>query len=144
MKEKLASLYSKGKKYSKKYKKKLVRIEKRVKETISIPGILLFAFVVKIMTSFTSWIRAILLSWGLMDGVISNYIYKEEKFFPYQFLRYCRIVANLSGIFNPIIPVIWNIGDGMYSLYLYKNKATPVENLSRYGRILNGALLSML
>ena len=127
----------------KRWKKRLVKIEKRVKEALSLPGILLAAFVVRILTSFTSWIRALLLTWGLMDGVVSNYIYKEEKFFPYQFLRYGRIVANLSGVFNPIIPVVWNIGDGMVSLYIYQRRATPVENLSRYGRILNGALLSI-
>ena len=124
-------------------KKRLVKIEKRVKEALSLPGILLAAFVVRILTSFTSWIRALLLTWGLMDGVVSNYMYREEKFFPYQFLRYGRIVANLSGVFNPIIPVVWNIGDGMVSLYIYQKKATPVENLSRYGRIVNGALLSI-
>ncbi|OYT42128.1 MAG: hypothetical protein B6U78_02175 [Candidatus Aenigmarchaeota archaeon ex4484_224] len=120
------------------------KIKNRMVEIISLPGILISAFVLRFFVSFVSFIKAVLLTWGFMDGVVSNYLYKEEKFFPYQFLRYGRIAANLSGIINPVIPVIWNIGDGLYSLYIYRNKALPMENVSRYGRILNGALLAIL
>ncbi len=131
-------------KFKNKSLKKLQKIRKRLKELLSVPVIFISAIVFKILTSFTSWIKAILLTWGFLDGMASNYLYKEEKFFPYQFLRYMRIAANLSGVMFPIIPVVWNIGDGMYSLYLYRKKAHPVENLSRYGRILNGTLLAIL
>ena len=132
------------KKFGERSLRKLQKIRERLKELISIPVVFISVVVLKILMSFTSWIRAILLTWGFLDGMASNYIYKEEKFFPYQFLRYMRIAANLSGVMFPIIPVVWNIGDGMYSLYLYRRKAHPVENLSRYGRVLNGTLLAIL
>lgn len=105
--------------------------------------ILLAALLFKVISSFTSWVRAILLTWGVMDGVASNYFYKEEKLYPNQFLRYARIIANFSGIVVPIVPVIWNIGDGIYSLYLYRRRSVPIEQLTRYGRVLNGSLLAV-
>lgn len=116
-------------------------IKKRALEIFSIPAAILFGFLVQIFMSFTSWIRAILLSIGVMDGITSTYLYKEEKFFPYHFLRYGRIIANMAGIVNPFIAVAWNMGDGIYSLILYKN-ATGLETLPRFGRVLNGALLA--
>jgi len=128
----------------KKALKKIRKINKRLKEIFSFPGILISIFIVRFFLSFTSWLRALLLGWGAIDGIASKALYKEEKFFPYQFLRYGRIVANVTGIINPIIPVVWNISDGLYSLYLYKKSALPVENLSRYGRIVNGALLALI
>jgi hypothetical protein len=124
---------------SKENRKKIEKIKKRVYEAISLPTILLFGLLIKVLTSFVGWIRAILISWGVIDGIISNYIYKEEKFFPYQFLRYGRIIANISGIISPVIPIIWNISDGIYSMIIYQ-KAHVVENFPRLGRILNGAL----
>jgi hypothetical protein len=123
--------------------KRLKKIRKRIVEVLSVPTMILFGFVLRIFLSFTSWIRAILLTWGVVDGVASNYMYKHEKFFPYQFLRYGRIVANTFGIVNPFIAVVWNIGDGFYSLYLYKN-SVPIEDLPRFGRILNGSLLAIV
>jgi hypothetical protein len=122
---------------------RLRKIKERAAEIFSPPMLVLLGFMIKIFSSFVSWIRAILLTWGVLDGFSSSYIYKEEKLFPYQFLRYCRIVANISGIVNPLIPVIWNIGDGIYSICLYRN-ATALEYLPRYGRILNGALQAAL
>jgi hypothetical protein len=124
---------------SKENRKKIEKIKKRVYEAISLPTILLFGLLIRVLTSFVGWIRAILISWGVIDGIISNYIYKEEKFFPYQFLRYGRIIANISGIISPVIPIIWNISDGIYSMIIYQ-KAHVVENFPRLGRILNGAL----
>jgi len=132
--EKLFEIFGKEKN-----RRRMEKIRERVYETISIPTILLFGFLVKVLMSFVGWIKAILISWGVLDGIISNYIYKEEKFFPYQFLRYGRIIANISGIISPVIPIIWNISDGIYSMILYE-KAHPVENLPRLGRVLNGAL----
>jgi len=123
-------------------RKSLKDIRKRLGEVLSVPTALLFGFVVRLLMSFTSWIRAILLSYGIMDGFASNYLYKHEKFFPYQFIRYARIIANFSGIFNPLIPIIWNIGDGIYSLTIYK-KRDFVEHIPRYGRIINGGLLAI-
>lgn len=123
--------------------KGLKKARKRALEILSVPTMILFGFILRIFLSFTFWIRAILLTWGVVDGVASNYVYKEEKLFPYQFLRYGRIVANMCGLFNIFIAVAWNIGDGFYSLYLYK-QAAPVEDLARYGRILNGSLLAVL
>jgi len=122
---------------------RIKELEKRAIEFFSPPVLILVGFIVKIFSSFVSWIKAILLTWGVLDGFSSSYIYKEEKLFPYQFLRYCRIIANISGIVNPIIPIVWNIGDGIYSVYLYRN-ATALEHLPRYGRILNGALQAAL
>ena len=124
---------------SEKNRKRIERVKERAYEAISIPTILIFALLVRVVTSFVGWIRAILISWGVLDGIISNYIYKEEKFFPYQFLRYGRIVANLSGIITPVIPLIWNISDGIYSMIIYE-RAHPVEHLPRLGRVANGAL----
>jgi hypothetical protein len=122
---------------------RMVKLRKRIAEILSVPTIILFSFLVRVYLSFTSWIKAILLSAGTMDGILSNYLYKHEKFFPYQFLRYGRIVANLAWVVHPVIPIVWNISDGLYSLYLYR-KAEPIESLSRYGRILNGSLLALL
>ncbi len=124
--------------------KRWSKVKRRIKEIISWPLIIIAALVFKVASSFVGWIKGILITWGVIDGMASNYLYKEEKFFPYQFLRYMRIAANLSGIFNPVIPIVWNVGDGIYSLYLYRKKAKPIENLSRYGRILNGTLLALL
>jgi len=121
---------------------KLINLKKRLIEILSVPTIILSGFILRMFLSFVSWIKAILLTWGVVDGFSSNYLYKEEKFFPCQFLRYCRIIANFSGIFNPAVPIVWNIGDGIYSLLLYK-KAQPIERLPRYGRILNGTLLAV-
>ncbi|MEM7821639.1 MAG: hypothetical protein QXX38_02405 [Candidatus Aenigmatarchaeota archaeon] len=123
-----------------KISKRIKNIKDRVIEIFSPPTIILTGVIFRVFFSFVSWIKAILLTWGVIDGFSSNYLYKEEKFFPFQFLRYCRIVANFSGILNPTIPILWNIGDGIYSLFLYKT-AKPIENLPRYGRILNGTLL---
>ncbi len=103
----------------------------------------MIGFVIRVLSSFTSWIRAVLLTWGIVDGVASHYLYKEEKFFPYQFLRCGRIIANLAGIITPIIPIIWNISDGFYSIYLYKN-AHPIEDIPRAARIINGSLLAVM
>lgn len=122
---------------------RLKNLKKRLVEIFSVPTIILSGFILRIFLSFVSWIKAVLLTWGVVDGFSSSYLYKEEKFFPYQFLRYCRIIANISGILNPTVPIIWNIGDGIYSLFLYK-KAEPIEHLPRYGRILNGTLLAVL
>jgi len=122
-----------------KNRKRMERIKERAYEAISIPTILLFGLLIKFVMSFVGWIKAILISWGVLDGIISNYIYKEEKFFPYQFLRYGRIIANISGIISPVIPIIWNISDGIYSMIIYE-RAHPVENLPRLGRVLNGAM----
>jgi hypothetical protein len=124
---------------SEKNKKRIERVKERAYEAISIPTILIFGLLVRVLTSFVGWIRAILIAWGVLDGIISNYIYKEEKFFPYQFLRYGRIVANLSGIITPVIPLIWNISDGIYSMIIYE-RAHPVEHLPRLGRVVNGSL----
>lgn len=121
---------------------RLKNLKKRLVEIFSVPTIILSGFILRMFLSFVSWIKAILLTWGVVDGFSSSYLYKEEKFFPHQFLRYCRIIANISGILNPAVPIIWNIGDGIYSLFLYK-KAEPVEHLPRYGRILNGTLLAI-
>jgi hypothetical protein len=120
-------------------RKKIEKVKKRVYEAISLPTILLFGLLIRVLTSFVGWVRAILISWGVIDGIISNYIYKEERFFPYQFLRYGRIIANISGIISPVIPIIWNISDGIYSMIIYQ-KAHVVENFPRLGRILNGAM----
>ena len=123
--------------------KRLKRIRKRTVQIFSLPTAIITGFILRIFLSFTSWFRAILLTFGVMDGAASKYLYKEEKTFPNQFLRYGRIVANTSGIFNPFIAVAWNIGDGVYSLYLYK-KSAPIEDVPRYMRILNGSLLTMV
>ncbi|HLC58960.1 MAG TPA: hypothetical protein VJH34_00370 [archaeon] len=114
-------------------------LKRRIIEIFTLPMVIIGAVIFRVFLSFTGWIRAILLTVGVVDGFASNYFYKEEKFFPYQFLRYGRIVANFSGIINPIVPVVWNIGDGAYSLMMYKNQ-TKMENAPRYGRILNGVL----
>jgi uncharacterized RDD family membrane protein YckC len=124
---------------SKKSSKRIEKIKERFYEAISLPTIILVGLLIRIATSFVGWIRAILISWGVLDGVISNYIYKEERFFPYQFLRYGRIIANLSGIISPAIPIIWNISDGIYSMIIYE-RAHIVENFSRLGRVLNGVM----
>ena len=121
----------------------LKTIKKRALDVFSVPMAILVGILVRVFFSFTSWIRAILLSVGVLDGVASSYLYKEEKFFPYHFLRYGRIVANMAGIINPMISVAWNIGDGIYSMMLYKN-ATNLETLPRFGRVLNGALLAVV
>jgi len=120
-------------------RKRIEKIKNRVYEAISIPTILLFGLLVRFTMSFVGWIRALLISWGVLDGIISDYIYKEEKFFPYQFLRYGRIIANISGIISPAIPIIWNISDGIYSMIIYE-RAHTIENLPRLGRVLNGAM----
>ena len=125
---------------TKKYGKRLEKIKERAVEILSIPTLIIAGFLLKVVLSFTGWIRAILITWGVMDGFASSYVYREEKFFPYQFIRYARIVANFSGIINPFIPVFWNIGDGIYSMLIYKDKATSIENLPRLGRVVNGTL----
>lgn len=122
---------------------RIKNLRKRIVEVFTLPMIILGGMVFKIFFSFTSWIKALLLTWGVVDGFASNYFYKEEKFFPYQFLRYGRIVANMSGIINPLVPIVWNIGDGAYSLMMYRNHSR-IESASRYGRILNGALQAAL
>jgi len=120
-------------------RRRLEKIKRRACEALSLPTILLFGLLIRVLTSFVGWVRALLISWGVLDGVVSNYIYKEEKFFPYQFLRYGRIIANISGIISPAIPIVWNISDGIYSMIIYE-RAHPVENLSRLGRVLNGVM----
>ena len=125
----------------KKYKGWL-KLRKRTIEVMSVPTIILFGFLMRLFTVFTSIIRSFLLSYGVMDGFVSNYLYKEEGFFPYQFLRYGRVIANLSGIVNPIVPIVWNIGDGLFSVFTY-HRGTLLEHLPRYGRIMNGALLAV-
>jgi len=122
---------------------RMVKLRKRIAEVLSPPTLILFGFLVRVFLSFTSLIKAVLLSWGAIDGVVSNYLYKHEKFFPYQFIRYGRIVANLAWVVHPLIPIVWNIGDGIYSLHIYR-KAEGIEHLPRYGRILNGGLLALL
>lgn len=118
---------------------RLKNLKKRIMEVFTLPMIILGGMMFRVFFSFAGWIKAFLLTWGVMDGFISNYFYKEEKFFPYQFLRYGRIVANMSGVINPIVPIVWNIGDGAYSLMMY-HKHSGMEHASRYGRIINGAL----
>jgi len=119
--------------------RRLERIKRRACEALSLPTILLLGLLIRVLTSFVGWVRALLISWGVLDGVVSNYIYREEKFFPYQFLRYGRIIANISGIISPAIPIVWNISDGIYSMIIYR-RAHPVENLPRLGRVLNGVM----
>jgi len=119
--------------------KRLERIKRRAYEALSLPTILLIGLLIRVLTSFVGWVRALLISWGVFDGIVSNYIYREEKFFPYQFLRYGRIIANVSGLVSPVIPIIWNISDGIYSMIIYE-RAHPVENIPRLGRVLNGAM----
>ena len=125
----------------KKYKGWL-KVRARSIEVFTIPTLILFGFLVRLFMSFTTVIRAMLLSYGVMDGFASNYLYKNERFFPYQFLRYARVVANVSGIANPIIPIVWNISDGLFSVITYK-KAALLEYVPRYARIVNGGLLAI-
>ena len=122
---------------------RMVKLRKRIVEILSVPAVVLFGFLLRVYLSFASLIKALLLSAGTMDGILSNYLYKHEKFFPYQFLRYGRIVANLAWVVSPVIPIVWNVSDGLYSLYLYR-KAEVIECVPRYGRILNGSLLALL
>lgn len=124
-------------------KAKLRELELRAAEVLSVPTAILAGILVRTFLSFTSWIRALLITWGIIDGMASNYIYREERFFPYQFLRYGRIVANFSGIVTPVIPVVWNIGDGIYSLIIYKRRSQPIEHLPRFGRVINGVFQAM-
>ncbi|MEM5815246.1 MAG: hypothetical protein QXD89_02035 [Candidatus Aenigmatarchaeota archaeon] len=119
--------------------KRIRKITDRVYESISLSTIIVGGILLKIVLSFVSWVKAFLISWGVIDGFVSYKMYKEEKFFPYQFIRFGRIVANLSGIFSPVIPFIWNVSDGVYSLIVY-SRAHPTEQLSRVGRITNGMM----
>ena len=122
--------------------RRMVRLNRRAVELMTIPVIILGAVVVRMFMSFTTIFRASLLSWGVMDGFVSNYLYKHEKFFPYQFIRYTRIVANVAGIAAPIVPIVWNIGDGVYSVIQYKRQKM-LEQMPRFGRIVNGGLLAV-
>jgi len=114
-------------------------LKKRINSSLNLPLIIVCGIFLKIIVSLVGWVRALLISWGIMDGFISYKLYKEEKFFPYQFVRFGRIVANLGGIVSPIIPFVWNLSDGIYSLVLYY-KAHPTEQLSRVSRIANGIM----
>jgi len=118
------------------------KVKKRTLEVLTIPTGIMVGFLMRVFLSFTGWIRALLLTWGVLDGVISNHFYQEEPTFPYQILRYGRIVANLCGIINIWIPVVWNISDGTYSLMLYHKNHTSLEQLPRYGRIFTGYMLA--
>ncbi|MEM5831884.1 MAG: hypothetical protein QXI09_00290 [Candidatus Aenigmatarchaeota archaeon] len=118
---------------------RIKKLKERIYSSLSLPFILICGLFLKILISFVGWIKAFLISWGIIDGYISYKMYKEEKLFPYQFIRFGRIVANLSGVISPIIPFIWNVSDGIYSLVLY-SRAHPTEQLSRIGRITNGIM----
>jgi len=122
---------------------RLKNLQKRAAEIFTVPSVILFGLLLRVYVSVASFFKALLLSVGTMDGILSNYLYKHEKFFPYQFLRYGRIAANLAWIVHPLIPICWNIADGLYSLYLYR-KAEAIESIPRYMRIFNGSLLAML
>ena len=122
---------------------KIKKAKERAEKYLVIPVIFTFVIIVRTFLSFVGWIKAILISWGILDGVISYGMYKEEKFFPYQFIRFGRIAANLSGIIFPLIPFVWNVADGIYSLIIYE-RAHPTEHLSRVGRVSNGILLLAL
>jgi len=124
-------------------KKRIRKLTERIYNSLTLPFIIIGGLGLKILLSFVGWIKAFLVSWGVVDGFISYKMYKEEKFFPYQFIRFGRIVANLSGIISPIIPFLWNVSDGIYSLIIY-SKAHPTEQLSRVGRITNGILFLAL
>ncbi|MCS7093712.1 MAG: hypothetical protein RMJ18_00805 [Candidatus Aenigmarchaeota archaeon] len=119
--------------------RRIQKLTNRIYESFSLPLIFACGLLLKSILSFVSWIRVFLISWGVIDGIVSYKMYKEEKFFPYQFIRFGRIAANLSGVISPIIPFIWNISDGIYSLIIY-SRAHPTEHLSRVGRVTNGIM----
>jgi hypothetical protein len=48
---------------SEKNRKRIERVKERAYEAISIPTILIFGLLVRVVTSFVGWIRAILISW---------------------------------------------------------------------------------
>jgi len=119
------------------------KINNRTIELISLPIIILAGVLMRLFLPFVSWIKAAILTYGVIDGVGSNHLYREEKFFPYQFIRYGRIIANLLGVINIAIPICWNIGDGVYSIITYREKHSTLEQVPRYGRIVAGLSLTL-
>ncbi|MEM0333054.1 MAG: hypothetical protein QXX30_01145 [Candidatus Aenigmatarchaeota archaeon] len=119
--------------------KRIEKLKERIYSCLGLSTVIIGGLAIRIMVSFVGWIRALLISWGVLDGYVSYKMYKEEKTFPYQFIRFGRIIANLSGIISPIIPFVWNVSDGIYSLVLY-HRAHPTEQLSRISRIANGIM----
>lgn len=85
--------------------------------------------------------------WIIWDAILSNKLYKQQKFYPDQMLRFLRLGVGISwfvGLINPLTAGLILIGDGIFSIAKYRlQKVTKnfIEDVPRLIRIGTGLLL---
>jgi len=85
--------------------------------------------------------------WIVWDAILSNRLYKNQKFYPDQMLRFLRLGVGIGwfvGLINPMAAGLILIGDGAYSILRYRflnvTKHT-IEDVPRLVRIGTGLML---
>jgi hypothetical protein len=100
-----------------------------------------------LISVFTILSRSLAFTWIFWDALLSNRLYKHQKMFPDQALRFVRLgvgITWIAGLISPITAGVFLIGDGIYSIFRYRTlKVTknPVEDLPRLARIGVGLLM---
>ena len=96
---------------------------------------------------FTVLSHSLAFAWIFWDALLSNRLYKEQKMFPDQALRFLRVGVGITwfiGVISPITAGLYLVGDGIYSIFRYrvtKVTKTPIEDLPRLARIGVGLLM---
>src|SRR3989344_4583919 len=67
--------------------------------------------------------RSLSFTWIFWDGLLSHVLYKGQKRFPDQALRFMRVGVGISwfiGLVTPVTAGLFLIGDGIYSIIRYR------------------------
>jgi hypothetical protein len=85
--------------------------------------------------------------WIVWDAILSNRLYKNQKVYPDQMLRFLRLGVGIGwfvGLVNPITAGLILIGDGAYSILRYRMldvTKNNIEDIPRLIRIGTGLLM---
>jgi len=119
---------------------KIPRVQKLLKKAFN--GEKLFA-----ISLFAILSRSLSFTWIFWDALLSNVLYKKQKFYPDHLLRFMRLGIGISwfiGFVTPFTAGVFLIGDGLYSIIRYRSlKITKnfIEDVPRLARIGIGLVL---
>lgn len=91
--------------------------------------------------------RSVYFTWILWDAILSIKLYKHQKMFPDQLLRFFRLGIGIGWFFGLVSPVtagIVLIADGVFSILRYRAlnvTKNAIEDLPRLVRISTGLMM---
>lgn len=91
--------------------------------------------------------KSLPLVWIIWDAILSHKLYKNQKIYPDQLLRFLRLGVGIGwfiGLINPVTAGLILIADGVYSILRYRFLRVTksfIEDVPRMIRIGTGLLL---